>query len=94
MTNDEFIGWLKKEFEKYPLLNRSVHYTINELVYVLRMSGKDFMLNTIGRSFGCIPSIQETFIPTRTLALRVKSIEYEEYEDAEMPLLAVCVDGE
>lgn len=94
MTNEEFQQWLDAEYQKYPLIARSKQKTINELVYVLRMSGKDFTLNTIGRSFGCIPSIQETFIPTKTLALRVKAIEYEEYEDAEMPLLAVGVDGE
>ena len=32
---------------------------------------------------GCIPSVRETFVPTKWLAKKVVSIEWEEFEDEE-----------
>ena len=87
MTNEEFKDWLAGEFSKHRLLNLSWKrgvVSLNELVYVLRMSGKDFNINMTDPdepSFGMIPSVQETFIPTRDLARKIAKIEYEEFDN-------------
>lgn len=87
MTNAEFHEWLSAEFAKYDLLNldwKRKHYSVNELVYVLRMSGRDMCLNSINPETGGLevtPSVIETFIPTRWLARYVTKLEYEEFED-------------
>lgn len=91
MTNEEFQNWLAAEFAKYPLLNKSNPKSVNELCYVLRMSGKDFTLNeTDGNgSFSFVPSVRDAFIPTRFLAKKVDAIEYDEDEEAELPLVII-----
>ena len=87
MTNEEFKDWLAGEFGKHSLLNLSWKrgvVSLNELVYVLRMSGKDFNINMTDPDepgFGMIPSVKETFIPTRDLARKISKIEYEEFDD-------------
>ena len=97
MTNNEFNLWLEKEFEKYPSLAKSNPKSINELVYVLRMSDHDFCLNTTdgNGSFVCIPSVKETFIPTRMLAPKIKAIEYDEetFEEFGTHLIIIEVEG-
>lgn len=87
MTNEEFKEWLAGEFGKHSLLNLSWKrgvVSLNELVYVLRMSGKDFNINMADpdeAGFGMIPSVQETFIPSRDLSRKIATIDYEEYNN-------------
>ena len=97
MTNNEFNNWLNKEFTKHPMLAKSNPKSVNELVYVLRMSELDFCINTDdgNGSFGCIPSVKETFIPTRMLAPKIKSIEYDEetFEELGVHLIMIKTEG-
>ena len=97
MTVNEFNKWLDNEFKKHPMLAKSNPKSINELVYVLRMSEHDFCLNTDDGSgaFGCIPSVKETFIPSRMLAQKIKSMEYDEetFEDMGVHLIMLEVEG-
>lgn len=80
MTNQEFQTKLNEMFAKHPMLARSNPKSLNELIYVLRMEGdRDYSIST--NDGGCIPSVRETFVPTRTLAKKIMSIEYEEFED-------------
>lgn len=97
MTNNEFNLWLEKEFEKYPSLAKSNPKSINELVYVLRMSEYDFCINTSDGSnaFGCIPSVKEAFIPSWMLAQKIKSMEYDEeiFDECKCRLVIIEVEG-
>lgn len=80
MTNVEFQAKLEAMYAKHPMIARSNPKSLNELMYVLRMEGdKDYAISTNDGS--CIPSVRETFVPTRELAKKVVSIEYEEFED-------------
>ena len=82
MTNAEFQAKLKAMYAKHPLIARSNPKSLNELMYVLRMEGdRDYSISD--NEGGCIPSVRETFVPTRTLAKKVTSIEWEEFEDEE-----------
>ena len=101
MTNMEFYNLLCSEFEKYPMLNfrfKKSEYSFNELTYVLRRSGRDFCVTTIDpyaeSGFGIVPSVAETFIPSRDLARMVKKIEYDEPEDSELGCLVVEFESE
>ena len=102
MTHMEFYEWLNKEFEKHPMLNLSWkkdNYVLNELVHVLRLSGRDLCINTTdpdSDGFGIIPSIVEAYIPTRDLARKIGTIKYEEFEDdgKVYPLLNVTYKSE
>ena len=87
MTKIQFNKLLSNAYDKHPMLKASKVKSLNELIYVLRMEFEDdFCINTAQAdgAFGCIPSIRETFIPTRTLALKIKSIEYDEETFEEM----------
>ena len=80
MTNVEFQVKLEAMYAKHPMIARSNPKSLNELMYVLRMEGdRDYSISD--NEGGCIPSVRETFVPTRTLAKKVVSIEYEEFED-------------
>jgi hypothetical protein len=80
MTNVEFQAKLEAMYAKHPIIARSNPKSLNELMYVLRMEGdRDYSISD--NEGGCIPSVRETFVPTRTLARKVVSIEYEEFED-------------
>lgn len=80
MTNAEFMIKLDTMYAKHPMIARSNPKSLNELMYVLRMEGdRDYSISTNDGS--CIPSVRETFVPSRDLAKKVVSIEYEEYED-------------
>lgn len=81
MTKQEFMTWLEAEFAKHPMLARSNPRSLNELCYVLRMSGQDFSISwTTETGFVSIPSVQESFIPSRDLAQQVTVTDYiEEY---------------
>ena len=87
MTKIQFNKLLDKAYDNHPMLKMSKVKSLNELIYVLRMEFEDdFCINTLeaDRTFSCIPSIKETFIPTRVLALKIKSREYDEETFEEM----------
>lgn len=80
MTNTEFMTKLDAMYAKHPMIARSNPKSLNELIYVLRMEGdRDYAIST--NDGGCIPSVRETFVPSRDLAKKVLNIEYEEFED-------------
>lgn len=80
MTNAEFMSKLDVMYAKHPMIARSNPKSLNELMYVLRMEGdRDYSISTNDGS--CIPSVRETFVPSRELAKKIVSIEYEEFED-------------
>ena len=80
MTNAEFMTKLDAMYAKHPMIARSNPKSLNELMYVLRMEGdRDYSIST--NDGKCIPSVRETFVPSRDLAKKVTSIEYEEFED-------------
>jgi hypothetical protein len=82
MTNVEFMNKLDEMYAKHPMIARSNPKSLNELMYVLRMEGdRDYSISTNDGS--CIPSVRETFVPSRDLAKKVVSIEWEEFEDEE-----------
>lgn len=79
MTNTEFMKKLDEMYAKHPMIARSNPKSLNELMYVLRMEGdRDYSIST--NDGGCIPSVRETFVPSRDLAKKVMSIEWEEFE--------------
>jgi hypothetical protein len=94
MTNVEFQAKLKAMYAKHPMIALSNPKSLNELMYVLRMEGdRDYSIST--NDGGCIPSVRETFVPTRDLAKKVVSIEWEEFEDEEYGTIgAIIVDLE
>lgn len=94
MTNAEFQAKLDAMYAKHPMIARSNPKSLNELMYVLRMGGdRDYSISD--NEGGCIPSVRETFVPTRTLAKKVVSIEWEEFEDDEFGTYgAIIVDLE
>lgn len=82
MTNVEFMAKLDEMYAKHPMIARSNPKSLNELMYVLRMEGdRDYSIST--NDGGCIPSVRETFVPTRDLAKKIVSIEWEEFLDEE-----------
>ena len=94
MTNAEFQNKLNSLMEQNPMINRSKRKTLNEVLWVLRQDKEqDYCLNfevhnkNGDREFGFAPSLHETFINVKTLAKHVVSIECEDYEDAEYPVL-------
>ena len=90
MTNVEFQAKLKAMYAKHPMIARSNPKSLNELMYVLRMEGdRDYSIST--NDGMCIPSVRETFVPSRDLAKRVVSIEWEEFEDEECGTIGVII---
>lgn len=94
MTNAEFQAKLEAMYAKHPMIARSNPKSLNELMYVLRMeSDRDYSIST--NDGMCIPSVRETFVPSRDLAKKVVSIEWEEFEDEEYGTVdAIIVDLE
>ena len=90
MTNSEFMTWIEKEYAKHFVIKGDKVKSINELVYAIRMSDKDFCLNIIGTGAACvcIPSAKESFIPTRYLEKKIASIEYD-IEDPDYPVVVI-----
>lgn len=99
MTNAEFQVQLEEMYQQFPIIGNRKQKTFNELVYVLRMSGEDYQLNTFDKSepctWGCIPGVQETFIPVKDLAKKVVSVEFDEetYEEMGIKLLMVNLEN-
>lgn len=73
MTKSEFFVKLNAIIAKHPMSNPM---SLNELVYVLRMEDEDWSISD--NEGGCIPSVKESFIPTRFLAKKIKSVEWDE----------------
>ena len=94
MTNVEFQAKLEAMYAQHPMIARSNPKSLNELMYVLRMEGdRDYSISD--NEGGCIPSVRETFVPTRILAKKVVSIEWEEFDDDEFGSYgAIVVDLE
>lgn len=94
MTNAEFMNKLDTMYAKHPMIARSNPKSLNELMYVLRMEGdQDYSIST--NDGMCIPSVRETFVPSRDLAKKVVSIEWEEFEDEEFGTIgSIIVDLE
>ena len=82
MTNQEFLIKLNEKFDKYPVIKLSKQKSLNELVYVLRMSENDYQINLTDpkkpNELGMIPSVKETFIPSRDLIRTVASVSLDE----------------
>lgn len=80
MNNEQFQVELQKMYEKYPTIAKSEKKTVNELFYVLRMDeANDYNISIVEDGFwSCVPSVKECFIPVRTLAKHVKSVELDE----------------
>lgn len=97
MTNAEFQVKLEEMYAEHPMITSRKQKTLNELVYTLRMSGENYQLNTVDKSkpgtFWCIPGVQDTFIPVKSLAQKVVSVEFDEetYEEMGIKLLIVAV---
>ena len=98
MTNAEFQVKLKNIYADFPYIAKRKQKTLNELIYVLRMTGEDYQLNTINKNepnaCTCIPDLKETFIPVKSLAQKVVSVEFDEetYEEMGIQLLMVNVE--
>lgn len=58
------------------MIAKSNPMSLNELVYVLHMEDEDYSISD--DEGGCIPSVKESFIPTRLLAKKIKSVEWDE----------------
>lgn len=88
--NKMFLNWLAKEYAKHFVIAKNKEKSVNELIYTIRMSKKDFCLNIIDGdgSCLCIPSANETFIPSRYLAKKIEHIEYDT-EEPEYPVVIV-----
>lgn len=94
MTNHEFQEKLNIMYKNYlPILGKTK--TINELIYTLRHDDdvKDYCVNINSKSQGfSFGFVKDCFYPTRQLALKIKSIEYEEDADSEYPILMIETD--
>ena len=92
MTNAEFQVKLNKMYEEFPVIAMSKQKTVNELIFVLRHDHDvaDYCLNINSESQGfTFGMLKESFTPVRILALKIKSIEYEEDAESPYPILVV-----
>lgn len=91
MTNAEFLNKLNAMFaEIFPKAKGK--RTVNELIFVLRQDNEieDYCLNINSKSKGfSFGFAKQSFFPTRSLALKIDSIEYSEGEDSEYPCIVV-----
>ena len=80
MTNVEFQVKLQELYNEHPMIAKSEKKTVNELLYVLRMDKEnDYNISVDeGGFWSCIPSVKECFVPVKTLAKHVKSVEFDE----------------
>lgn len=97
MTNKRFQKELQEMYSMYSATRNSVQKTLNQLVYVLRMSGINYQMtitrDDVPNGCVCIPGIIDTFIPVKDLMQKVVSVEFDEetYEDCGIELLLVKV---
>lgn len=95
MNNKQFQTKLKNMYADFPMIAKRKHKTLNELIYVLRMSGEDYQINTYNDaepgSCTCIPDLKETFIPVKSLAQTVVSVEFDEETFDEMGIQLLLI---
>ena len=92
MNNAKFQQQLEEMYNKYNFIAKHTQKTLNELVYVLRRSGENYQLNVEhGNTCSCIPCVIDCFIPVKTLAQKVVSVEFDEetYNDFGIKLLLI-----
>ena len=92
MTKKEFEKRLQGLYKEHPMIARSEKKTVNELLYVLRMD-KEYDYNISvdeGNFWSCIPSVKECFVPVKTLAKHVKSVELDE-DDYECEEICITI---
>ena len=79
MTKNELFGKLNGIIKKHPMIARSKVLSVNELVYMLRFEDEEFNISIIdkNKNWSWIPSARETFISTKTLALKIASIDFD-----------------
>lgn len=95
MNNAKFQQQLEEMYSKYSFIAKRPVKTLNELVYVLRMSGVNYQLNIEnGDNFSCIPGVIDCFIPVRTLAEKVVSVEFDEETYNEYSIYLLNVETE
>lgn len=98
MNNKEFQKELETMYGKYSYIAKREQKTLNELVYVLRMSGENYQITITEESVPngciCIPGVVDVFIPVKTLAKKIVSVEFDEetYEEFGIKLLLVKVE--
>ena len=80
MTKVEWQNKLEQLYKEHPMIARSKKKTVNEIFYLLRMDEEnDYNISMIeDGTWTCVPSVKLTFVPVRTLARHVKSIELDE----------------
>ena len=99
MTNERFQKELEEMYNKHSLIKKSKQKTLNELVYVLRMTGINYQMtitrDDVPNGCVCIPGVIDTFITVKDLAQKVVSVEFDEetYEEYGINLLLVEVEG-
>ena len=79
MTKNELFSKLNGIIKKHPMIARSKVLSVNELVYMLRFEDEEYNINLIDKNgnWSCIPSARETFISSKTLALKIASIDFD-----------------
>ena len=82
MTNAEFQEHLDDIYASYPFICKPVRKTVNILFYVLQrdVSVTDYNINLVTENgkILCVPSVKESFVPVKTLAMHVKEVVCEE----------------
>lgn len=93
----DFEKRLEALYNEHPMIKMSKSKTFNEVSYVLRMDPEfDYCVSGANedKSWSCIPSIRECFIPVKTLAKKVKEIKFDEYMESEkMICLTIILEG-
>lgn len=98
MTNKEFQIELDNMYNKYSMIRNRKQKTVNELVFVLRMTGENYQLDLTDKanpnSCVCIPGVIDCFIPVKDLAKKVVNVEFDEetYNEFGIKLLLVEVE--
>jgi hypothetical protein len=79
MTKSKLFSKMEKMLEKHPMIAKSKVLSVNELVYMLRFEDEEYNISLIEKdgNWSCIPSARETFIGTKTLALKIASIDFD-----------------
>ena len=79
MTKSKLFSKLEKMLEKHPMIARSKVLSVNELVYMLRFEDEEYNISLIDKNgeWSFIPSAKETFISSKTLALKIASIDFD-----------------
>ena len=94
MTNAEFQKKLEKMYESHSIITKEKRKTFNELVWTLRQDNVDYNISIPPYKedgWLCIPSIKECFIPVKWLAMHVKEVEIDEYEDDDFEYDGICL---